>query len=1145
MYVKRFRVLLLNVALVALLGLHWGTASAQVATGTITGTVTDAKGAAMSGVSVNVHNSDTGVAVPAVTTNDSGSYTAPFLQPGTYEVTATQSGFATVDHKGIVVQVGGTVRIDVEMPVASQQSLVTVTTEAPVLETEKTESSQTVSESMVSNLPISSRRWEQVTLLTPTVSTDGTGAIAFHGISSMFNSNSVDGANNDNSFAANARGSAPFGSSTDGYVYSPDSIREFQVSSSNYTAEVGHSAGGAVNAVTRSGTSQMHGDLFENLRNPGLNALDPVIKASTPVGQTPTQSVHQQNQFGGSVGGPVIKDKLFYFITYDGYRKSTPIAFTTSNPVGTSPTTGLLCPSEISALQCTSAKGFINNENLGSYGRLLQQDVALGKIDYQATASDHVNFTFNWRNWKEPLSQAFASASNTGLTSGTESIIQDRFIIATWDKVIGSNKVNELRYQYGQDHVFSSPNPNTQYPQVTLSNIITYDSQQVIPSWNPLENRHQITDSFSFAKGQHSFKTGFDLSFVHDSIRSTTPSSGLYQYTGAVTGSLSTAAWTGATGCSGTTDIIFCDWLLDLYGASVPGDARNGTHWSSYGQARDFTQPGNIAGTYANVFGDNFDAGEYSGFFQDTWKARSNLTLNLGLRYDIQTLPVPIPLPNNFDAFTALYTTNVRQDYSGLQPRIGIAWNFTKSSVLRVGFGTFWAKIPLSGPSATRRLAGGQEATFNCTPTQALAAATATNPCGQTGGAGTGLIFPDQLYSQSALAPTQAFVIAGAPAGVQPRSPGVLNPPGDACNNNLACVYSGLDPNLKNPRVYEGEVTFERQLPGNMTFSAGWVVTRGERLPNYWDANLAVPTSTKTYDVVDASGNTQSTSTVPFFNGARLDPTSGGMLAEFSNVNSWYNAFVLTLHKNMSHGIEILANYTYSHATDDGQSSQNQGGEGNDSGVGVLNPYNQSLEQGRSSLDIPNRFTTSVIWSPDYAKRVTNRYERVLASGWSLSTSITASNGTAYSGLDQSSAQPCLVTASTCPAADVALDGGMTGALLSTSRGPMGGAVAFLPRDSFRLPTYANVDLRLSREITIHERYSFEFRAEAFNLFNSAIVQAVNANAFNVVQPGGTGCPASHANTCMVPVSTFGTATTTSAFLLGARQMQFGARFNF
>src|SRR6202521_6084691 len=278
-------------------------------TATLTGTVTDPKGLAMANATVVVHSEDTGTDQRPVTTTDSGIYNVPLLPPGNYDITVSQTGFATVQHKGVTLQVGQTVRIDFEMPVAAQQSLVTVTTEAPILETEKTEQSQNVSENLVSNLPISSRRWEQFALLTPGANYDGsTGAVSFHGINAMYNNNSVDGANNNGAYDLTTRGGY-----NAGYVYSSDSIREFQVKSSGFNAELGQAAGASVNAVTKSGTNQFHGDLFYNGRSPTFNAFDPVTKTAG----NPSKAIKQQNQWGGSLGGPLLKEKLFFFVTDD------------------------------------------------------------------------------------------------------------------------------------------------------------------------------------------------------------------------------------------------------------------------------------------------------------------------------------------------------------------------------------------------------------------------------------------------------------------------------------------------------------------------------------------------------------------------------------------------------------------------------------------------------------------------------------------------------------------------------------------------------------------------------------------------------------------------------------------------------------
>src|SRR5262249_21633371 len=192
------------------------------------------------------------------------------------------------------------------------QESVTVTTETPLIDTEKTDVSQLVSTAQVSNLPIAGRNWERFALLTPgAVGDGGSGLVSYRGISALYNSSAVDGGNNNQAFFSETKGRVSNGLP---YVYSMDSIQEFQVSSSNYSAELGQAAGGVVNAVTKSGTNVIHGDLFYYLRYPSLNALDPIQKSQGIY----TQPTHQQHQFGGSVGGPLKKDKLFYLVTYAG-----------------------------------------------------------------------------------------------------------------------------------------------------------------------------------------------------------------------------------------------------------------------------------------------------------------------------------------------------------------------------------------------------------------------------------------------------------------------------------------------------------------------------------------------------------------------------------------------------------------------------------------------------------------------------------------------------------------------------------------------------------------------------------------------------------------------------------------------------------
>jgi hypothetical protein len=1137
---------LLNAIIVLLLVHLSGVAFGQTATGTINGTITDSKGAAMADVNVTIHNDATGIE-SSVKTNDSGFYTTAPLQPGAYDVTAMQTGFASVQSKNVRVQVGQTLGIDLQMPVASQQSLVTVTTEVPLIETEKTEQSQNISEDLVSNLPTGSRRWEQFVLLTPGVAPDGSGgAVSFHGINGLYNNNSVDGANNSQYYNGNSRGS-----STDGYVYSQDSIREFQVGSNNYGVEVGQSAGGAVNAVTNSGSNAFHGDLFYNGRSGDFNAFDPVAKANAAIAgislpgsslASPTKTVHQQHQFGGSVGGPIIKDKLFFFGTFDAYRKVLLDQILTSNPSLASycqagsglPNVASFAtnPGGISqatvAADCNAALGYATGQVLGNFPESLDQNVGFIKFDYQASANNHLSGVANIRDWREPILIT---------QSGGTTAYWDRFVIGNWTTVIGSNKVNELRYQWGLDKTIATINDTL--PGVTLggtgsvagtTSLFSYGHAGAYYPPGNSETINQVSDNFSFTRGTHSFKTGVNFDFVYDNVNSSNQLNGAYAYSGVA-----------APGCpTSNLNETFCDWVLDLYGINV-GDGKTGQHYTSFSQFVDQRFNKNAVATPAGS--DQFTNVDYAGYFQDTWKARPNLTFTGGLRYDYQQLPAA-PNPNFELPILGQYTNNSPHDAGGLQPRVGVAWNLAKNTVVRGGIGIFYSKISVSGVSSTHRTSGTREQSFTCTPT------TATSPCNVADGGGqTGLLFPDVLYSQE-LPPLPAFTstVAGA---AQPLTPLVVGGSANGCNAAPpavapGCNVRGLDPNVLNPRAYEGEVAIERQIPGGMSLTASYIWTRGIHLPAINDENLAPSVFNKTYDIENAAGVTQQMITVPVFT-SRLSPGIGAILTEQSIINSEYNALVLTLRKPMTHGIEILANYTLSQATDDGEAASNNGGEtflGSPSAAYA----NQRQEQGTSTLSTPNRFTASVVWAPTYGMGLSNKVARGFATGWNLSTTFTATQNTPVSENIASSSAPCVVPVTPCPAGEAGLDGGMTGAVLTTSATPTGSRILWVPRNSFRLPPYTVLDLRLEKATAIKERYRIIFRIEAFNALNSTIVQGVNQNGYTYAAPSQAGCPsATNTNTCMIPSTGFGTATitTSTSGFLGPRQMQAGLRFEF
>jgi hypothetical protein len=335
---------------------------------------------------------------------------------------------------------------------------------------------------------------------------------------------------------------------------------------------------------------------------------------------------------------------------------------------------------------------------------------------------------------------------------------------------------------------------------------------------------------------------------------------------------------------------------------------------------------------------------------------------------------------------------------------------------------------------------------------------------------------------------------------------------------SLSQAIHGMEPNFVNPRADEGELSLEHVLPGNISVSATYLVTRGLHLPSSYDANIAPSTTTKTYSVQSASGGPPTSYTVPFYT-TRLNPTTGIILNQYSAVDSWYNGLVLTIRKPISHSLELLANYTYSKALDDGEVSGTNGTFfGTD---GVSDPYNLKEDYSYSDLDQRHKFVGTLVWTPNYYHGE-SMVARQVVNGWVLGAIVTALTGEPYSAM-----------IGTSSFGNGGVDGGLSGAVVSTNASATGGRATWLARNSYRYPTWTNIDLRVERDFAIRERYRLAFRAEAFNLFNSTLVQGVNTEAFT------------YASGSLVPFSAFQTPSTTTSVLSGARQLQLGFRFEF
>ena len=1144
------------------------TASAQTSgAGTINGTVSDAAQAAIPGASVSVINTDTGI-THEYTTNSTGLYTAPFLLPGHYKVDATAPNFGKVETSGITLIVGQTLTVDLTLKVSTSSTTVQVEAAPEMLDIEKTEVSQTMDQAMVQNLPVNARNWSSFVLLTPAVTQDGTsGLISFHGISGLYNQNYVDGANNNQMLFAEARGRA----SGAPYVYSADSIKEFQAETSNYSVEFGQAAGGQVNAITKSGTSVMHGDLFYYLRYPDLNALDPYSKWNALYGSasaTPilaktllTQPIHQQNQFGGSVGGPLIKDKLFYFFTYDGFHKVGRALYYNTNTITETPTgsnsagtviSPTQCPTLansqgstpsytpptadptafISAAQCTAGIQFLINVGEAAPSRYARQDLFFPRIDYHVNSKNDVFVDFNFANFKSTNGYTSTAAiSNGSPTANATTYYHERFLVGGLTTTINSAMVNQVHGQWGRD--LETAGANDAAPSVAIG-ALTFGMPNALPRIaEPDEHRIQGSDVFSWARGRHTFKFGGDINNVHEVMINLFQGGGIYGYSDA------------------NNAAQFQDWILDAFaGQSGNTDPYAGYHYNTFVQTVD--QVNTAAGTQGK---DDFYMNMYDFFGQDTWSVNRKLTINLGARYDIQITPAPGKINTNYSPISNEYTQTIKNVADRVTPRIGFSYNPMPGTVIRGGYGIYTALNQGSTYYAMRVENGVVQVNYNYSGCK--------SSCSSSFVTSTTEQYPNVPFLPTGPALSTALIPA---SGTLPavKGPSVLG----------SQSFHGLDPNFVPPYSHEADLSIEQLLPGKISLSMGYIGTRGMRLPVFLDSQLVgvKPSGIKSYNVLDANGNLIKQMTVPVYlptdrryqvaGKAQNDPSQlSSFNTGFSVANTWYNALAATVRRPLANGLEFIGNYTWAHASDTGQVGGNNGTfYGGDV---PLDPNNVKLENGQSDIDIRNRITVTFVYQPTFS--FANQVARGVVNGWSLSGSEIHSSGEpVYLGLSGSS-----IFSGATSASSYGDEGGIYGGAMSSSSGSAtNGRPPYIGRNSIPMPRWNDADLRLARKFPIHESMSVDLSLDAFNFLNQTIVQGVNSSYGTVTLASSTtpitlpsgakelcsatpGAPSgSSLQACFSPytgvgANAFNQKSTTSSNLYGPRQLQVAAKFTF
>jgi len=629
-HVKHMRFLFAIALLVAIVPFS---AFAQSSNGSVSGTVTDASGGLLPGVTVTALNTATGLSRSTVS-NPVGHYDIPLLPPGVYSVSSELSGFQPVKYDRIVVNVGSDSSVNFKLTQGVSES-VTVTAAAPLVDTTRSEVSSVVNEKAIANLPTNGRNFIDFVLTTPGVVRDTRlGDISFAGQRGTLNSLVIDGANNDNTFFGQALGRT--GSGRAPYQFSQDAVKEFQVNTNSYSAEYGRAGGAVINVVTKSGTNEFHGSAFDFLRDRRYNANDYINTIQNP---PRAKGPYHFDQYGASIGGPIVPERHFFFANYDGQRNSI------DNPILLG-----VAASQVPADAASQAGYQKVLAQSATYQKTQNQDVFLLKTDHELFTNDHLSLRYNRQKFTGGNFENGNASNALGHTG--DSLVQTDTLSLSNSTIITNSLFNEIRGQYAKDSEpgkANSADPEAQINQNSIR-VINIGRNTFSPRETTIK-RNQIADTLTDVFGAHTVKGGVDVN--QDKILNYFPGN-----------------------------------FFGSYSFNSLADFQNGIA-ASYLQA--FAGPG-TTGPITHP-----DMTEYAAFVHDEWQVNPTLTINAGIRYDFQKIAQPtVKNPDAQLLAAGLDTSIVPEDHNNYAPRLGFAWtpNTASRTVVRGGYGIFYGRTP-------------------------------------------------------------------------------------------------------------------------------------------------------------------------------------------------------------------------------------------------------------------------------------------------------------------------------------------------------------------------------------------------------------------------------------------------------------------
>ena len=1110
------------------LSLGSGTLRAQVTTADIVGSVTDATGAIVPNAQVRLEDLGTHQ-VRTATTNAAGEYTFTFLQPGHYTVQVNAQGFGPFRIADVAVNGGDRAREDAKLNVGASAETVEVSSQTPLLQADTVNVSTTIPEQAVQDLPTSQRNLTSLVILTPGVNeaatVDGlnsgarpddrrlTSSFSVNGEDSELNNNQIDGTDNNERIIGTIGVKPPI-----------DAIEEVTVQTNDYTPETGRSAGCVVSVLTKRGTNAFHGTLYEFIENSYFNAKNPFVPKGSP---TPEQ---RQNDFGGSIGGPIFKNKTFFFASAEGFRlvqasltpsiSSVPTAGQEANPqavVNSDPyiTPGTpLSPIALNLLKLypapnTGAAGAVSNNftfdpNQTNYAYSID-----GRIDHQFSQKNQLFARYLSNHVDAFIPTALPNVVINGVSInpgngqyGFAGPATDLAYNAQLNDVqtFTPNFLMELKAAYTRvDNLSNSPNSGTnaatavgfpsnidfgpQSSGLSLINVASFaplGDSNFVPI-HDTTNTYQLSGIITYTHGTHSIRAGAEV--IRRQARNEQSSNSV-------------------------GNINF----------GLPEDSNN----TQYNLATFLVGAFTSEGRNIDLYTPNYRSWEPGFFAQDTWRATPDLTLVYGLRYDIYTpfteadgrlsnydpvnhvLLVPAAGYNFLKAQGAnltgiqssTNTAGLKTNYTNFAPRVGFAYTAHPGTVVRGGFGLAFF------PGNYTSNASLKNAPFNAV----------YSPSVNGQGCQSTLAFQIQ-ENYFAVNPGARTKYSEAPAcngagQTTTLAQGIPVPAPQALNSQNLSLGDNVALNFRTSYVEQFNMLVEQQI-GKNVFTIGYVGQNGRHLPatindiNVPDPHLASPTHALTVRPT-----------------ATILPGLGGVGEYYSIGTSSYNSLQTSFQRRLTNGLTLNANYTWSHAIDDVTDLSLEGQEG----WGNLDPFDiADFETGSSDLDLRNRFAFSATYDLPFFKQGPE-LEKLTLGGWhtnaiwiwnsgspfSITDNYTGEGNSIYSGIGGGPTRPNQV-------ANPKTNGHQINQWFNplAFEVPTLGTFGNLGRNTLTGPQFEHFDFSVFKDFLITERTNLEFRAESFNLTNTpayfvpnnqndhATTNAVGSlNAQNVLVPG-------------------------------------------